>query len=114
MLMVSHPFFADFDGDNFVGSSDIEHAVKLLTQNELAMDEIESIWEKVRSGEIDSIEVTRGRKDLQKQFTRPFDPKCDIYMKCVLRRILPQSVLSYGVRIWQREGGKLAPAAHLS
>ena len=45
------PFFADFDGDNFVGSSDIEHAVKLLTQNELAMDEIESIWEKVRSGE---------------------------------------------------------------
>ena len=58
-------FFADFDGDNFVGSTDIEHAVKLLTQNELAMDEIESIWEKVRSGEIDSIEVTRGRKDLQ-------------------------------------------------
>ena len=42
-------FFADFDGDNFVGSSDIENAVKLLTQNELGMDEIESIWEKVRS-----------------------------------------------------------------
>ena len=51
MLMVSPPFFADFDGDNFVGSSDIEHAVKLLTQNELAMDEIESIWEKVRRGQ---------------------------------------------------------------
>ena len=46
----SCPFFADFDGDNFVGSSDIENAVKLLTQNELGMDEIESIWEKVRSG----------------------------------------------------------------
>ena len=57
MLMVSHPFFADFDGDNFVGSSDIEHAVKLLTQNELAMDEIESIWEKVRSGEIAEISI---------------------------------------------------------
>ena len=42
-------FVTDFDGDNFVGSTDIEHAVKLLTQNELAMDEIESIWEKVRS-----------------------------------------------------------------
>ena len=41
--------FADFDGDNFVGSSDIENAVKLLTQNELAMDEIEAIWEKVRT-----------------------------------------------------------------
>ena len=51
MLMVSPPFIADFDGDNFVGSSDIEHAVKLLTQNELAMDEIESIWEKVRRGQ---------------------------------------------------------------
>lgn len=37
----------DFDGDNFVNSGDIEQAVKLLTQNELAMDEIESIWEKV-------------------------------------------------------------------
>ena len=30
-----------------MGSSDIEHAVKLLMQNELAMDEIESFWEKV-------------------------------------------------------------------
>jgi hypothetical protein len=39
----------DFDGDNFIGSSDIEHAVKLLTQNELNHDEIESVWEKVRS-----------------------------------------------------------------
>ncbi len=37
---------SDFDGDNFVGTSDIEHAVKLLTQNEMALDEIESIWEK--------------------------------------------------------------------
>ena len=46
-------FFADFDGDNFVGSSDIENAVKLLTQNELGMDEIESIWEKVRSGGVE-------------------------------------------------------------
>lgn len=39
-------FIADFDGDNFVGPSDIEHAVQLLTQNELAIDEMESIWEK--------------------------------------------------------------------
>ena len=38
---------SDFDGDNFVGPSDIEHAVQLLTQNELAIDEMESIWEKV-------------------------------------------------------------------
>eukprot|EP00095_Tigriopus_kingsejongensis_P003779 maker-scaffold155_size301336-snap-gene-0.12 protein:Tk03779 transcript:maker-scaffold155_size301336-snap-gene-0.12-mRNA-1 annotation:"predicted protein" len=37
----------DFDGDTFVGPSDIEHAVKLLTQNELGTEEIESIWEKV-------------------------------------------------------------------
>ena len=41
--------FADFDGDNFVGASDIENAVKLLTQNELSLDEIESIWEKVKA-----------------------------------------------------------------
>ncbi len=40
-------FVADFDGDNFIGSSDIEHTVKLLTQNELNHEEIESVWEKV-------------------------------------------------------------------
>ena len=39
--------FTDFDGDDFIGSSDIEHAVKLLTQNELNNEEIESVWEKV-------------------------------------------------------------------
>lgn len=39
--------YLDFDGDNFIGSSDIEHAVKLLTQNELNHEEIELIWEKV-------------------------------------------------------------------
>ncbi len=43
----------DFDGDNFIGAADIEHAVKLLTQNELAADEIESIWEKVRHPEFE-------------------------------------------------------------
>ena len=37
----------DFDGDGFIGASDIENAVKSLTQNELNHDEIESIWEKV-------------------------------------------------------------------
>jgi len=39
--------YVDFDGDNFIGSSDIEHAVKLLTQNELNHEEIELVWEKV-------------------------------------------------------------------
>ena len=38
---------SDFDGDGFLGPSDIENAVKSLTQNELKHDEIESIWEKV-------------------------------------------------------------------
>ena len=37
----------DFDGDGYIGASDIENAVKLLTQNELNHEEIESIWEKV-------------------------------------------------------------------
>jgi hypothetical protein len=45
----------DFDGDNFIGSSDIEHAVKLLTQNELNHDEIEAVWEKVYFSAINSI-----------------------------------------------------------
>ncbi len=38
---------SDFDGDNFISAGDIENAVKLLTQNEMGSDEIESIWEKV-------------------------------------------------------------------
>ena len=37
----------DMDGDGFIGTTDIEHALKLLTQNELNMDEIQSVWEKV-------------------------------------------------------------------
>jgi hypothetical protein len=37
------------DGDGFIGTTDIEHALKLLTQNELNMDEIQSVWEKVRT-----------------------------------------------------------------
>ena len=41
--------FIDFDGDGFIGASDIENAVKLLTQDELNHDEIESVWEKVSS-----------------------------------------------------------------
>ena len=39
--------FSDFDGDGFLSPSDIENAVKSLTQNELNHDEIESIWQKV-------------------------------------------------------------------
>ena len=39
--------FSDFDGDGYIGASDIENVVKLLTQNELTHEEIESIWEKV-------------------------------------------------------------------
>ena len=35
------------DGDGFIGTNDIEHSVKLLTQNELNIDEIQSVWEKV-------------------------------------------------------------------
>ena len=35
------------DGDGFIGTTDIEHALKLLTQNELSMDEIQCVWEKV-------------------------------------------------------------------
>ena len=37
----------DMDGDGFIGTTDIEHALKLLTQNELSMDEIQCVWEKV-------------------------------------------------------------------
>ena len=36
------------DGDGYIGTTDIEHALKLLTQNELSMDEIQCVWEKVR------------------------------------------------------------------
>ena len=36
------------DGDGYIGTADIEHALKLLTQNELSMDEIQCVWEKVR------------------------------------------------------------------
>ena len=39
----------DMDGDGFIGTSDIEHALKLLTQNELNMEEIQSVWEKVNN-----------------------------------------------------------------
>ena len=35
------------DGDGYIGTTDIEHALKLLTQNELSMDEIQCVWEKV-------------------------------------------------------------------
>ena len=38
----------DADGDNYIGSSDIENTTKLLTQNELNIDEINAITEKVR------------------------------------------------------------------
>ena len=45
---------SDFDGDGFIGATDIENAVKLLTQNELNHEEIESVWEKVLAeGDID-------------------------------------------------------------
>ena len=74
MLMVSPPFFADFDGDYFVGSSDIEHAVKLLTQNELAMDEIESIWEKVRSDEIGEISIQSVSREEGKRSAKALRP----------------------------------------
>ena len=37
----------DFDGDGFIGASDIENVVKLLTQSELNHEDIESVWEKV-------------------------------------------------------------------
>ena len=66
-----------------MGSSDIEHAVKLLTQNELAMDEIESIWEKVRSGKIVDISIQSMSREEGK--IRKNDLKGDIFMKCVLR-----------------------------
>ena len=43
----SQVYFSDFDGDGYIGASDIENVVKLLTQNELTHEEIESVWEKV-------------------------------------------------------------------
>ena len=46
-MFSSKIYLLDFDGDGFIGASDIENAVKSLTQNELNHDEIESIWEKV-------------------------------------------------------------------
>ena len=39
--------YIDIDGDGYIGITDIEHALKLLTQNELNMEEIQSVWEKV-------------------------------------------------------------------
>ena len=44
---IDHNYFSDFDGDGYIGASDIENVVKLLTQNELTHEEIESVWEKV-------------------------------------------------------------------
>ena len=46
-MLFNRKLFADFDADGFIGSTDIENAVKLLTQNELSHDEIQSVWEKV-------------------------------------------------------------------
>ncbi|XKL61131.1 hypothetical protein PGB90_008188 [Kerria lacca] len=37
----------DFDGDRFIGLSDLEQAARLLTRNELAAEEITQIAEKV-------------------------------------------------------------------
>ena len=45
--MLAFQLISDMDGDGFIGTTDIEHALKLLTQNELNMDEIQSVWEKV-------------------------------------------------------------------
>ena len=83
-----------------MGSSDIEHAVKLLTQNELAMDEIESIWEKVRSGEIKAKSRfnrchAREEGKICKNTSPSSDPKGAIFMKCVLRGKLPQRRASF-------------------
>ena len=47
MALIGKFDFSDFDGDGFLSPSDIENAVKSLTQNELNHDEIESIWQKV-------------------------------------------------------------------
>ncbi|XP_040566050.1 calcium and integrin-binding family member 2 [Lepeophtheirus salmonis] len=44
----------DFDGDNYINASDIELAAKLLTQNELCVQEIKEIVESVLiEGDID-------------------------------------------------------------
>lgn len=37
----------DFDGDNYIGPSDLEQAVKLLTNQELAPEDAQQIIEKV-------------------------------------------------------------------
>ena len=44
----NHYVLIDMDGDGYIGTTDIEHALKLLTQNELSMDEIQCVWEKVQ------------------------------------------------------------------
>ena len=41
--------FTDFDGDNYIGKEDLECAVNCLTRNELSLDEVEFICEKVRT-----------------------------------------------------------------
>ena len=46
--ILTFQLIVDMDGDGFIGTTDIEHALKLLTQNELNMDEIQSVWEKVK------------------------------------------------------------------
>ena len=54
LFIISKLLVSDFDGDGFIGATDIENAVKLLTQNELNHEEIESVWEKVLAeGDID-------------------------------------------------------------
>ena len=45
--MAATLFSIDMDGDGYIGTTDIEHALKLLTQNELNMAEIQSVSEKV-------------------------------------------------------------------
>ena len=62
---------SDFDGDGFIGASDIENAVKLLTQNELNHEEIESVWEKVSLTSIYQIEVVKLKLSLNLNFTGP-------------------------------------------
>ena len=39
--------FSDSDGDNYIGTIDIENTAKLLTQNELSLEEIAAITDKV-------------------------------------------------------------------
>lgn len=44
---LTSPFLADFDGDRYIGISDLEQAAHLLTRNELTSEEISQIAEKV-------------------------------------------------------------------